>query len=51
MVVIATGHFDVVIHVCPPVASCPVVEIDLPAGTIKFDFSVSRQIDMESFCK
>ena len=51
VVVVATGHLDVVIHVHPPVASCPVDEIDLPAGAIKFDFSVGRQIDIEFLCE
>ena len=40
---------DLVIHVSPPIASCSVAKIDMFAGTIEFDLSVSSQIGTQFF--
>ena len=40
--VVAAGHLDLVIHISPPFASCSIAKIDILAGTIEFDLSISR---------
>ena len=46
---VAAGRLDFVIHVSPPFASCSVAKIDILAGTIEFDLSISSQIDAQHF--
>ena len=47
--VVAAGHLDLVIHISPPFASCSIAKIDILAGTIEFDLSISSQIDAQHF--
>ena len=47
--VVAAGHLDLVIHISPPFASCSIAKIDILAGTIEFDLSISSQIDAQYF--
>ena len=46
---VAAGHLDLVIHISPPFASCSIAKIDILAGTIEFDLSISGQIDAQHF--
>ena len=47
--VVAAGHLDLVIHISPPFASCSVAKVDILAGTIEFDLSISSQIGTQLF--
>ena len=47
--VVTTGHLDLVVHIGPPFATCLVAKVDILAGTIEFDLSISSQVDTQLF--